>query len=374
MIPSRAQTGRMRRQRRWLSSDDRATVRSQASLPRASWRARALAEVSALALRPLLAGLPSSHAGVRLTRRLVSGSLALAGPSASGTATHQVEESVSSGLTVRGEWVRGPGADRRDAVLLYLHGSGYAVCSARTHRGLTSRLSGMTGLPVFACDYRLAPHHRFPAAGDDVAAAYDWLIGQGWPAERIVVAGDSAGGHLAVDLVLELSRADRPLPPAVVLFSPLFDVTFGLAGRRERQHGRDPLVSAARARRLLSLYTEGADLAHPRLAFDFRRTGALPPTLIQAGAKEMLAADAEHLADALRGAGGRCELQVWPDQMHVFQALPVLVPEAEIALGRAAAFLTAELALAGTLSADPGRRAEWAERTDPPEAVASRST
>jgi acetyl esterase/lipase len=213
----------------------------------------------------------------------------------------------------------------------------------------------MTGLPVFACDYRLAPHHRFPAAGDDVVAAYDWLIGQGWPPERIVVAGDSAGGHLAVDLVLELSRNDRPLPPAVVLFSPLFDVTFGLADQREQQVGRDPLVSAARARRLLSLYTDGADLTHPRLTFDFQHAGALPPILIQAGAREMLAADAEHLAEALRGAGGRCELQVWPDQMHVFQALPVLVPEAEIALGRAAAFLSAELAVSESLSADPER-------------------
>ena len=87
----------------------------------------------------------------------------------------------------------------------------------------------------------------------------------------------------------------------------------------------------------------------------FEHCAALPPVLIQAGAKEMLAADAEHLADALRGAGGRCELQVWPDQMHVFQALPVLVPEAEIALGRAAAFLSAELAVAETLSADPAR-------------------
>jgi acetyl esterase/lipase len=290
--------------------------------------------------------MPGGAAGVRLTRRLVAGFLALFGPPVTGTETHRVDVPRPGGLSVRGEWVRGPGAGRRDAVLLYLHGSGYAVCSARTHRGLTSRLSGMAGLPVFACDYRLAPHHRFPAAGDDVRAAYDWLLEQGWPAERIVLAGDSAGGHLAVDLVLELARAGRPTPPGMALFSPLIDLTFALARQRERVR-RDPLVSAARARRLLALYTRGADAADPRLAFDFTGVGALPPTMIQAGAAEMLAADAEYLARCLRAEGGRCELQVWPDQMHVFQALPVLVPEAEIALGRAAAFLTAELALAG---------------------------
>lgn len=339
----------MSRQRRRSGSPaplTRATLRTRAPLPRASWRARWLARFAALTVRPLVARLPSTEVGVRAARQLVYGSLALAGPTAHGSVTRPVRAPVDGGLTVRGEWVHGPGADRDDAVLLYLHGSGYAVCSARTHRGLTSRLSGMTGLPVFACDYRLAPHHRFPSAGDDVRAAYDWLLRQGWSPERVVVAGDSAGGHLAMDLVLTLSREGRPLPPAVVLISPLFDVTFALAERREREVRRDPLVSASRARRLIGLYTEGADPAHPRLALDVRRAGALPPTLIQAGAAEMLAADAEHLAETMRRAGGRCELQIWPDQMHVFQALPVLVPEAEIALGRAAAFLTAELAAA----------------------------
>lgn len=338
----------MSRQRRRTGSvlPGRPTLRARAALPRASWRSRWLAGIAGLTVRPLVGCLPSNTVGVRVARRLVYGGLALAGPTAHGSVTRPVNVPVDGGLTVRGEWVHGPGADRRDAVLLYLHGSGYAVCSARTHRGLTSRLSGMTGLPVFACDYRLAPHHRFPSAGDDVRAAYEWLLRQGWPPERIVVAGDSAGGHLALDLVLGLSREGRPVPPAVVLISPLFDVTFTLAERREREVGRDPLVSAARARRMIGLYTEGADPGHPRLTLDLALAGALPATLIQAGAAEMLAADAEHLAETLRRAGGRCELQIWPDQMHVFQALPVLVPEAEIALGRAAAFLTAELAAA----------------------------
>ncbi|WP_243773895.1 alpha/beta hydrolase [Actinomadura barringtoniae] len=225
-------------------------------------------------------------------------------------------------------------------VVLYLHGSAYMLASARTHRGLTSRLSVMTGLPVFAVDYRLAPEHVFPAAADDVRAAYEWLVRQGF--ERIVVAGDSAGGHLAVDLALQLRREGRPGPAALVLFSPLVDLTLRQAMRRERER-RDPMISAVRARRLVELYTSAADPGDPRLAFTFGPDDLLPPTLIQAGGAEMLAADAEYLAGLIRSSGGECELEIWPDQMHVFQAMPVLVPEAGPALARAASFVRTHL-------------------------------
>lgn len=292
-----------------------------------------LARVSSATVRRLTAVLPATDRGVWLSRRLVAGSLAVLSPTARGTVVSRVD-------APRGEWVRGRGVRRDDAVLFYVHGSGYAVCSARTHRGLTSRLSARTGLPVFACDYRLAPRHRFPAAADDVRAAYDWLLDQGYPPERIVLAGDSAGGHLAVDLVLELTRAGLPAPAAMVLFSPLVDATFELARERERVR-RDPMISAARARRLVELYTRDADPAHPRLAFSFATGCAWPPTLVQAGGAEMLAADAEQLARSIQSAGGRCELQVWPGQVHVFQAFSRLVPEAGRALAHAADFVRA---------------------------------
>jgi acetyl esterase/lipase len=249
-----------------------------------------------------------------------------------------VDEVLVGGHQLRGEWVRGPGATRTDAAIVYLHGSGYVICSTRTHRGLTSRLSHLTGLPVFSVDYRLAPEHRFPAAADDVLAAFRWVVAAGTPAHRIVVAGDSAGGHLTVDLALELHRAGETGPAAHVLFSPLFDLTFTLSSQRERVR-RDPMISAASARRLVGLYTAGTDQDHPRLRLDLAGAPALAPTLIQAGGAEMLVDDARHLAEQLRRTGGRCELEVWPRQMHVFQALPRLVPEARPALRRAAAFI-----------------------------------
>lgn len=293
-------------------------------------------------LRPLTTVIPASERGVRWSRRIVAGSLAAAGPTAQGTAIRTVDVDAASGLRVRGEWVRGRGVVWDDAVILYVHGSGYALCSARTHRGLTSRLSAMTGLPVFACDYRLAPRHRFPDAADDVRAAYDWLVGVRGAPDKIVIAGDSAGGHLAVDLALEIVRAGAPPPAALLLFSPLMDPTLALAERRELSR-RDPMISAARARRLVGLYTRGVDPKHPRLSLSVTGTHGFPPTLIQAGGAEMLAADAEQLARDITAAGGSCALEIWPDQMHVFQALPLLVPEARVALRRAARFVRSQV-------------------------------
>ena len=314
-----------------------------------SMRSHAAALVTSVTLRPLTTVIPTTRPGVLVSRRIVATSLAVLGPGLRGSRVVPVNRSIRTAPSVRGEWVRGPGARRDDGVILYVHGSGYALCSARTHRGITTRLSRLTGLPVFACDYRLAPSHTFPCAADDVRAAYDWLLAEGHDPERIVVAGDSAGGHLAIDLSLQLIREGRTPPTALALFSPVLDLTLALAADRERVR-RDPMISAARAARLLDLYVIDHDAAGPRLAFSFDGAESFPPTLVQAGSREMLAADAEQLARSLEECGGSCELEVWPGQMHVFQALPRIIPEAERALARAADFLTSELEAAGRRS------------------------
>jgi monoterpene epsilon-lactone hydrolase len=309
---------------------------------RASLRSHAAAGITSLTLRPLTTVIPPNRHGVLVARRIVATSLAVLGPGLSGSRIMRVDRSTRQGPSVRGEWVRGPRARRDDAVILYVHGSAYAICSARTHRGITTRLSQATGLPVFSCDYRLAPRHRFPSAADDVRAAYEWLLAEGHDPGRIVLAGDSAGGHLAVDLTLQLIREGAPPPAALVLFSPLLDPTMELAAGRERVR-RDPMITAGKAARLLDLYFVDQDRAAPRLSFSFDGAGLFPATLVQAGGREMMAADAEELARALVESGGRCELEVWPGQMHVFQALSRIVPEAEAAIARAAGFVVAEL-------------------------------
>ena len=160
---------------------------------------------------------------------------------------------------------------------------------------------------MFSVDYRLAPRHRFPSAADDVRSGWDWLIrDHGLAPERTIVAADSAGGHLCVDLLLQ---PDVIHPSALVLLSPHWGLTFTLAPTRERLR-RDPAIRSSDAVRLLKLYCAGIDSSHPRLKLDVATGRTLPPTLIQAGGAGMLAADAIALADHIRTAGGECELQI----------------------------------------------------------------
>ncbi|CAA0127471.1 Carboxylesterase LipF [Mycolicibacterium vanbaalenii] len=310
---------------------------------RGSLRSRSAVLISSLTLRQLSSVLPADRAwGLWTSRQIVARIMDTFGPSLAGTEVVPVDTRTSPGHRVVGEWVYGKGVARQPKsdglkAIYLVHGSGYALCSPRTHRRLASWLSQLTGIPVFSIDYRLAPRHRFPTAADDVRHGWEWLTDQcGFPAEQIVVAGDSAGGHLAVDLMLQ---PDVCHPAGLVLLSPLVDLTFNLARSRERTCP-DPAIRSRDAARLVELYCTGIESTHPRLALDVAGGRPLPPTLIHAGGAEMLAADAISLADDLAAAGGRCSLQIWPGQVHVFHALPRLTPEAAPAMREIAEFVT----------------------------------
>lgn len=291
-------------------------------------------------IRPLEHLIPEGELGVKITRRVLAGLMAGSGTTATGVDVVPVDSEVVSQPTrgrVKGEWLR-PKTPRPEMVVFYIHGSGYNLCSVQTHRPLVSRLAKEARVQVFSVEYRLAPEHPFPAAPDDVERAYDWLLSQGWTPDQVVVAGDSAGGHLAVDLALRLVREGRDLPAGLVLFSPLVDVSCTLIAEREKAVP-DPMISAAGVRRLFAHYLLDIDPLHPRLTHVVEVGEVLPPTLIQAGGAEFLAADAHHLHDMLKTAGAEVQLEVWPGQMHVFQAANRMVPEADQALRRAARFI-----------------------------------
>lgn len=313
--------------------------------PGQSLRSRVLIGVLSSTWRPLSALIPETDAGVRLTRGLLARGMSLGSPTVSGTAIERVETPTDAGPIMRGEWVRA-GGNRTDAAILYIHGSGYVVCSSRTHRGLTSRISAGTGLPVLSIDYRLAPTHRYPAAQQDVRAAWDWLIEQGFDPARLVVAGDSAGGHLAITLSLELARQGRPLPAAIVALSPVLDLSLRDAEPRDLIE-RDPFASATRGRRAMARYADAEALLHEGLRITFDDLDAFPPTLVQAGSREMLAADATELVRRIRRAGFDAEHQVWPGQMHVFQAM-ALLPESRAALDEVTRFVADQVPAAAT--------------------------
>ncbi|GAA4673151.1 alpha/beta hydrolase [Gordonia humi] len=304
----------------------------------ATKRTKAAAAATRYGLGTFTDVIGTSRIGVATSRRLIALLMGAFGTTPADTRVVYVDDGA-----VRGEWVYGPGADLGSSrVIYFLHGSAYMMCSPTTHRGYAARMSAATGLPVFVLDYRLAPEHRFPAAHDDVEAGWNWLRDQGYASRDIVVVGDSAGGHLAVGLVLNRASAGRAVPAGVVTASPVIDPTFALAAGQERRR-RDPMITARAARRLVELYTADADPSDPRLAIDFRGSAAAPPMLVQAGGAEMLSADARYVVEQVTAHGGRADLEIWPGQMHVFQALDRLGPEADQALLRIRDFIASAL-------------------------------
>ena len=207
---------------------------------------------------------------------------------------------------VAGEWVEaetGAAATAAPATtLLYLHGGGFVGCSPRTHRPLTAALA-LQGLRVFVPDYRLAPEYPFPAAVLDVQAV--WRALRGEVAGRLAVAGDSAGGNLALGLMLALRDAGAALPDAGVLFSPALDLTGGSASL-ETNAERDAMFPGRQLENLLPHYLAGADAAQPLASPLLGELHGLPPLLVHVGENEVLRDDALRLADKARAAGVSC--------------------------------------------------------------------
>ncbi|WP_063037745.1 alpha/beta hydrolase [Nocardia pseudovaccinii] len=283
----------------------------------ASRRARALRQISSHTLRPMLAALPVNAHTLPAARMVIDQVMRAVAPVLNGTAIEAVEDGP-----VRAEWVRGPRATRDDAAILYVHGGGFITGSARSYRGVTSRLSTATRLPVLTVDYRLAPENPYTAAASDVSAAYRVLREQGFAPDRIVIAGDSAGGYLATDFVIGSADRGRRCAAALLLFSPMADLALDLARRGGR---RDALLDLATARAAVAHLADAPRQLRPRSGTP------LPPTLIHASRDELFAADAIALADHWSAAGARCDLRLWARQMHVFHTLAALVPESRMA-------------------------------------------
>lgn len=242
---------------------------------------------------------------------------------------------------LRGEWLERE-ADLAQHVavrtMLYCHGGGYYFCSPASHRPLVFCLAARSGARTFSLDYRLAPEHPFPAALEDALAAYRALLADGTPAESIVIAGDSAGGGLALATLVALRDAGDPLPAAGVLFSPWTDLA-ATGATIESNDGLDPMFCGAAIGRAARFYIGDADPTDPYLSPLYADFTGLPPLLIQVGSTEVLLDDARRVADGARAAGVKVEFEVWPAMPHVWHLWTPYVPEAKAALERAAQFI-----------------------------------
>ena len=242
---------------------------------------------------------------------------------------------------VPGEWAEG--RDPARATLLYLHGGGFVACSPRTHRPLTGWFA-RHGFRVFAPEYRLAPEHPFPAAVEDSVAAWRGLVerdgmdGLHRSSARTAIAGDSAGGTLALAAMLALRDAGAALPCAAALFSPATDLAGTGASLRENAR-RDAMFRPEGLRHLAAAYLDGADPRAPLASPLYGDLAGLPPLLLHAGEREVLRDDSVRLAERARAAGIAVELEIWPVVPHAWQFAHVFVPEARRSLRMAAAFL-----------------------------------
>ena len=236
---------------------------------------------------------------------------------------------------VRGEW-----HEPLDAIpgrcLLYLHGGGYLFGSPRTYRVFTTRLAQLSGGALFSLDYRLAPEAPFPAAVEDALVTYRWLL-QRYPASAIVLAGDSAGGGLALALLHALKDAGLPLPAGATLLSPYTDL-LATGASLELNSVSCVMFDATAIRRAAAIYLAGQDGAAPLASPLYGDLAGFPPLHIQVSDSEVLRDDSLRLAERLDQAGVEVQLDIWRGQPHVWPIFYPLLPEAARSLDAMAAF------------------------------------
>jgi epsilon-lactone hydrolase len=276
---------------------------------------------------------PAGEAGlVEFTRRVFTPPAWLVGLHSRGVKIEQADQPV------KGEWILPPDASEDKSVIYYLHCGGYISGSAKTNRPITVPLARRLKRRVFALDYRLAPEHRFPAAVDDALAGYRWLVSLGIAPRLMSVAGDSAGGGLALALVMRLRDSGERLPACVVCLSPWTDMTGSgdsIIGNSER----DPMFVAEDMERDASLYLGSQSREDPLASPLFGNFAHLPPLLIHVGETECLLDDARQVHNKMLAAGGSSELRIFKGVPHGWQFGTPFVPEARTSLNEIARFI-----------------------------------
>jgi len=225
----------------------------------------------------------------------------------------------------RAEWVRGAADLDEDKVVLYFHGGAYFVCSPATHRPITWRLSAAARRPVLSLDYRQGPSHTLTESLADALAAYQGLLDAGHRPKDIVIAGDSAGGHLTLATLLALRDEGMPLPAAGICLSPWADLT--VPPRRENRWA-DPMLPASRIDWLARRWTDGRDPRDPLISPVYGDYTGVPPLMIVTGSTEILRGEARRVADRARRSGVPVRYEEWHRMPHVFPIFSDVLPEA----------------------------------------------
>jgi epsilon-lactone hydrolase len=245
-----------------------------------------------------------------------------------------VARTVMNGV---GTEVVAAGGARPERTVIHFHGGGYCVGSAHLPRAWAARLSARAACRVVVPEYRLAPAHAHPAALDDARGVMDAVLGEAG-SRPVVVSGDSAGGGIALSLVLAARDAGGELPAGCILLSPWLDLGRNRWAVPELVR-RDVVLSPPWLDACAIRYAPPSSWAHPSVSPLLAAHRGLPPLLIQAGSDELLAPDAEDLATGASLAGVDVTYSRWPRMWHDFALLPGLVAAADSALAQAAWFV-----------------------------------
>jgi acetyl esterase/lipase len=232
-----------------------------------------------------------------------------------------------------------------DAAIAYFHGGGYVSGTLDTHRELTARIAAGVGVPVLAVDYRLAPEHRYPAAHDDCLRAVRWLRARGVAPQRTAVAGDSAGGALAIATMLALRDAGEPQVAGAALLCPWVDPL--AAGGSMVANERFDMITRAHLVAWAHMYASENEITSPAVTPATAGLHALPPMLIQAGELEVLRDQIHAFAERARASGVDATLETEPALYHDFQLMGSIVPEGLPAVERIVRFLRGVLSESG---------------------------
>lgn len=232
------------------------------------------------------------------------------------------EESIDG---MYGEWLCVNRAHMKKYVILYCHGGGYSTGSSLYGRTLTTKLASSTSMDVLSFDYRLAPENPYPAPIEDAMKAWNHLMMFGYGARNVILAGDSAGGNLALALTHRLKAEGRLLPRGIVLLSPWTDMTSSGKSHQTKE-GIDPVLNAAYLQGAIENYL-GKDhekelLTDPSVSPLFGDFEGFPPTYIQVGDQEILHSDSVLLHKKMQQAGVNVTLDVFKGMWHVFQMSP----------------------------------------------------
>ena len=268
----------------------------------------------------------------RRNRRFLAADRSKPGPAV------QIKPEQLAGLPV--EWVTPRSLTQPDTapICLYLHGGAFVMGGLNSHRDLAAQLARRAQIRLLMVDYRLAPEHPFPAALDDALAVYQALLAQGIPALRLLLAGDSAGGNLALGTAQAIQAQGLPPPAALVLFSPWLDLT-DRSPSRQANAASDVMLSQQVLDEAAALYAPGMALDDARLSPLFGPLAGLPPCLLVASRAEILIEDTRRLQQQMLAAGGKVELLEWANTPHSFPVMARYLPEGRAALDQAAQFI-----------------------------------